>query len=350
MKRHDNYMPTPEQYVSSLPNDNDSSLREPQTLRRKRPPRRVRWRRIFGLTLLALVLAVVGYLGFIVYTVAKITTQPLDLTGLSADASGRTNILVLGIGDPGHAGEKLSDTMMVISLNSRTNQVAQISVPRDLRVDIPGYGSGKINSANVYGGVALAEQTVSNTLGIPINYYVQTDFTGLKQLIDAVGGIDVNVKERLTDTEYPCDNDQYKVCGLDILVGEQHMDGTRALQYVRCRKGTCGNDFGRAARQQEVINLVRQKVARPEVVLNPAKLIPVVTAVRNGITTDMGAVQMLAFVRGWQAAQAHQPQNLVLSTAPGGYLRGASSSSDLLPIDGDFTAIQSRVQDIFTAQ
>jgi LCP family protein required for cell wall assembly len=303
--------------------------------------------RIFGWLVLAAVLAIAGYAAYIVQGVAKISTNPVSLSGLAGDENGRTNILVLGVGDPGHAGEKLSDTMMVLSLDTHTKRVAQISVPRDLRVDIPGYGSSKINAANAYGGVGLAEQTVSNTLGIPIHYYVQTDFTGLKQLVDAVGGVDVNVKERLADPEYPCDDNQYKVCGLDIEPGMTHMNGTLALQYARCRKGTCGNDFGRAARQQEVMNLVRDKVVRWDLLLNPAKLTPVISAVRTGIQTDMGAVQMLELARDWQAAQKNRPVNLVLSTSDGGYLRDAPGSSDLVPIDGDFSAISDRVKNIF---
>jgi len=231
-------------------------------------------------------------------------------------------------------------------LNTKTHKVAEVSVPRDLRVNIPGYGEGKINQANEDGGPQLAEQTVSNTLNIPINYYVKSDFSGLKQLVDAVGGIDVNVTQRLYDPEYPCDSDQYKVCGLDIEPGMQRMDGTKALQYVRCRKGTCGDDFGRATRQQRVINLVRKKVVNWNVLLNPSKLTPIVEAVRNGIQTDMGSAQMLQFARGWQQGQQNQPVTFVPSIE-NGYLT-TSGASDLVPVGGDFTRLQQHVQNIFT--
>jgi LCP family protein required for cell wall assembly len=297
--------------------------------------------------LVLLLVGVVIYAGYIATTVANLSTNPSDLAMLNGDAAGRVNVLVLGDGDPGHAGEKLTDTMMVLSLDPATKRVAQISIPRDLRVAIPGYGSAKINSANAVGGVSLAEQVVSNTLGIPINYYVQTNFTGLKQLVDAVGGLDIDVKTRLYDSEYPCDNNQYKSCGLDIEPGLQHLDGARVLQYARCRKGTCGNDFGRAARQQEVLDLVKTKVVRWDVLLNPAKLRLIGQAVHSGIATDMGPVQMAQFGYEWQAASKNQPIHLVLSTSPGGYLMSAGGSSDLLPIGGDFSAIDERVQNIF---
>jgi LCP family protein required for cell wall assembly len=341
-------MPTPEQYVSSLPGTEPHERPVRRKVRAYRPHRRV-WPKVVGTFLLLILLSVMGYAGYIAYNVAKISTQPLQLSGLATDSGGRTNILVLGVGDPGHSGKNLSDTMMVISIDTQTKKVAQISIPRDLRVNIPDYGYHKVNSANAYGGVELAEQVVANTLGIPIHYYVRTDFTGLRNLVDAVGGIDVNVKDRLVDTEYPCDYNQYKVCGLDIEPGLQHMDGVRALQYARCRKGTCGDDFGRAARQQEVLNLVREKTVKMDVILNPTKLTPVATAIRTGVLTDMGAFQLLEFANDWQEAQKNQPQSLVLSTSNGGYLVNAYGTSDLIPIGGDFGAIQKRVQNIFVS-
>jgi anionic cell wall polymer biosynthesis LytR-Cps2A-Psr (LCP) family protein len=182
-----------------------------------------------------------------------------------------------------------------------------------------------------------------------LNYYVETDFSGLKNLVDAVGGIDVRVKDRLADPEYPCEDNQYKSCGLVIEPGLQHMDGVRALQYVRCRKGTCGNDFGRAARQQEVIALLRPKLMDWHLVLHPARLKALAEATQASIKTDLGFIQLLELGNSWRQAGDNNPVNLVLSTAPGGYLRSdPAGSSDLLPIGGDFTAISQRVADIFS--
>ncbi len=319
--------------------------------RQAKPPRNVgrRLRRVIGWLLLIITLAVIAYAIYIVNIVAKISTNSWQFGSLAADASGRTNVLVLGVGDPGHAGEKLSDTIMVVSLDSATHRVAQVSIPRDTRVQVPGYGSSKINAANAYGGISLAEQTVSNMLDAPMDYYVQTNFSGLKGIVDAVGGVDVNVKDRLVDTEYPCDDNQYKVCGLDIEPGLQHMNGARALQYVRCRKGTCGNDFGRAARQQELIGLLKPKVLDPQLLLHPVKLTQLVSAVQQGVKTDLGLIQMAELANRWRTDSDNNPVSLVLSTAKGGYLRGdPAGSSDLLPVGGDFSAIDERFKDIFT--
>ncbi len=339
------YMPTPDEYVNSL---GQPALEQPVPLPRSRPPRRRKWRRFLAVVFVLLTVAVVGYAAVIINNVARISTQPFDLTGLATDTTGRTNILVLGVGDPGHSGEKLSDSMMVVSLDTRTKQVAQISLPRDLRVKVPGYGYNKVNLANALGGPKLAEQTVSDTLGIPLHYYVETNFTGLKKLVDAVGGVDVDVQQRLVDREYPCDDNPGKSCGLVIEAGRQHMDGAKALQYARCRKGTCGDDFGRAKRQQEIIGLVRDKAANWQTIVDPAKLTPVTAALRDGLETDMGAVQLIQLALDWQAAQKNQPIHLVLSTAKGGYLKGSRSGGDLLPADGTFDAIQERVQNIFS--
>jgi LCP family protein required for cell wall assembly len=310
---------------------------------------RSKWPKYFSIIFLILISLLVIYLTFVIYSVAKISTQPFKLSGLSTDMNGRVNVLVLGIGDPGHAGEDLSDTMMVLSLDTKNDRIAEISVPRDLRVDVPGYGYEKINAADADGGIGLAEQSVSNTLGIPINYYVQTDFTGLSNIVNDIGGIQVDVSSRLYDPEYPCLDNQYAVCGVDIQPGLQHMNGAEVLEYVRCRKGTCGNDFGRAARQQQVLDLIRQKIISAGFVFNPQKLNRVVSDVHNGVQTDMTATEITEFVIYWQQAHSRDPLNVVFSTSPGGYLKAIPGSTDLQPIGGDFTSIQNYVQNIFNS-
>lgn len=344
--KHQPYMPTPDEYARSL---DERRVRRGRDDHFELPPERPhRLRRLIAAILIVILLLVVGYIALVASNVAKISTQPFNLAGLASDSDGRTNILVMGVGDPTHQAANLSDSMMVLSLDSKTHRVAQISLPRDMRVPIPGYGNRKINNANALGGSKLAEQTVSNLLGVPIHYYIKTNFSGLRELVNAVGGIDVDVKQRLADSEYPCDDNEAKSCGLVIEPGLQHMDGARALQYARCRKGTCGNDFGRSERQQEVISLVRQKVATWQFLINPANVGQLTTALRSGLETDMGSVQMLQFALDWQRAAANQPVRLVLSTSNGGYLKSAGGSSDLVPVSGSYDSIADRVQHIFT--
>jgi len=329
------YMPSPDDYLKSI---GDTTPLGPQSPRPKR-----HWLRNF---LLLVGLVVVGVVAYLLYTLTTLSANPLDFGALSGDG-GRTNILILGIGDPGHAGEKLSDTMMVMSLDTQGQRVALISIPRDLRVNIPGYGYGKINEANALGGPQLAEQVVSNTLGIPIHYYMQTNFTGLKQAVDAVGGIDITVKTELRDPEYPCSTNENASCGLDIKPGQYHMNGAVALEYARCRKGTCGNDFGRALRQQEVVKAVETKALDPWLILHPVRLNHLAAAFRDNIRTDLSTNDLLTVFDVLHKSPA--PVDVVFSTSPGGLLGGVAGSSDLLPIGGSYAPLQEAAQNVFTA-
>jgi LCP family protein required for cell wall assembly len=228
-------------------------------------------------------------------------------------------------------------------------RTAEISVPRDLRVDIPGYGVAKVNAAHALGGPNLTETVVGSVLGQDIPYYLRTDFSGLAALVDTLGGLDVMVKTELRDPEYPCDDDQYKVCGLDLKVGAYHMSGSTVLQYVRCRKGSCGSDFGRAARQQEVSRLLAAKILNPQLMLQPKRLAAIAETMHRFVATNLSLLALLQFANQWRLYTAQQaPHSLVLSTAAGGMLVGDQASSDLLPEAGDFSVIARRVATIFS--
>jgi LCP family protein required for cell wall assembly len=310
------------------------------------PKPRRRWVRVLKWIGWGILILIIATFGLLWYSLSKLSINPLGFGPLSSQ-DGRTNILVLGIGDPGHAGQNLTDTMLLISINHQDNEVAMISIPRDLRVDIPGYGFSKINAANAEGGPSLAEQTVSNTLDVPIQYYVKSDFNGLGAIVDAVGGLNVTVTQELKDTEYPCANNENDVCGLDIKPGQYHMNGATVLEYTRCRKGTCGNDFGRAARQQQIIGLLRDKIAKPSTYLNPAADTALLGAISNNMQTDLSVNRMIEV--GFDMKHAKKTISFVFSTSPGGLLTGAGDgSSDLVPIEGDFSQMQEFTQNIFT--
>lgn len=219
----------------------------------------------------------------------------LDVTKLKGEGDGRVNILVLGIGGQGHEAPNLSDTMMVISFDPKTKDAAMLSIPRDLYVKIPAGTStreqyGKINAANAYGGPELAARTVANVIGVPIHYYVLIDFSGFKQAIDAVGGVDINVPTAIYDASYPCDNERGGFCPFSIKPGLQHMNGTVALRYSRSRHST--SDFDRAARQQLVIAALRQKALQLSTLTNPVKLSELIDAVGSHVKTDIQANEL----------------------------------------------------------
>ncbi len=237
-----------------------------------RKPRRYRgggWRfaRIAAVGLAVLGLGFGGWLAFKGLSAAhKIISRSnggapalvgsLDPTKLKGEGDGRINILVLGIGGVGHEAPTLSDTMLVLSIDPQTKDTAMLSIPRDLYVKIPATGKyatqySKINAANAYGGPELAAKVVSSVIGVPIHYYILVDFSGFRQAVDAVGGVDVTVGKAIYDPEYPCDNEKGGYCPFSVAAGPQHMNGTVALRYARSRKST--SDFDRAARQQQII-------------------------------------------------------------------------------------------------
>jgi len=138
-----------------------------------------------------------------------------------------------------------------------------LSIPRDLYVDIPGYGQARINSAYAYGeqagigGLALAQQAVSSLLGISIQHAVLLDFHAFVTLIDTIGGVDVEVPYAISDPTYPDSGTGYDPFYLSA--GQHHMDGATALKYVRTR-ATLGGDFDRIARQQQMALAVRDRI------------------------------------------------------------------------------------------
>jgi len=288
--------------------------------------RAIRWVAIgFGV----LVLVAVGWFGYKGLSAARSIIAKsngiapalagvLDVTKLKGEGDGRVNILVLGIGGAGHEAPNLSDTMMVISFDPKTKDAAMLSIPRDLYVKIPatshtGVQYGKINAANVYGGPELAARVVSNVIGVPIHYYVLIDFSGFRQAIDAVGGVDINVPTAIYDPDYPCDNERGGYCAFSIKPGPQHMNGTIALRYARSRKST--SDFDRAARQQLVIAALREKALALSTLTNPVKLSQLIDAVGSHLKTDIQPKELTKMAGLAKDIDAAKMPQKVLDTA-----------------------------------
>lgn len=205
----------------------------------------------------------------------------------------RVNILVMGIdARPGEAGPWRTDTMIVLTVDPLTKSAGMLSIPRDLWVPIPGYGEGRINTANYLGdaydypggGPALAARTVQYNLGVPIHHYVRVDFSAFVELVDLIGGIDIYVPEEIKDPFYPDSN--YGYDPLYIPAGWVHMDGELALKYARTRHSGRG-DFDRAARQQQVLLAVLDKVTRLNLLPQLLPQVPKIwETVRNSVVMD----------------------------------------------------------------
>jgi LCP family protein required for cell wall assembly len=220
------------------------------------------------------------------------------------DRPGRVNLLLLGVDERKcEPPPSRTDTMMLVTVDPQQKTAAILSFPRDLWVEIPGNLPGvpaenRINTAHVYGeikkypggGPALAMRTVEKNFGIPIHYYVRVNFKGFIQIIDALGGIDLDVPKAIYDDAFPDDT-----CGthvVDIPAGKQHMDGQRAMEYARSRHGN--SDFDRSRRQQEVLYAMRDRALSLNVI---TKLPQLYQALGNTIDTDMQVWEMFALAR-----------------------------------------------------
>lgn len=294
--------------------------------------RRLRKRFIkFGIFLLLILLFAGGFFVFKSYlSLKKIVKDKseisavglkgdLDLNNLKGEGEGRVNVLLLGVGDQGHAGELLTDTMIVASLDPKTKDVVLISLPRDLYVKIPGYWWSKINSAHAFAeqdkegsGPEVAKAVVSDVIGQPINYFVRVDFTGLKKGVDTLSGIDLYNQTDLYDPDYPCERNEGWSCGFKLKAGYYHMDGSTALKYARCRKGNCGDDFGRSARQQSVAVAMRDQALKLGNILNPAKVSELISNVGDHLKTDLSIEEVKKFVELSKKIDSNKIKNKVI--------------------------------------
>lgn len=205
----------------------------------------------------------------------------------------RVNILVMGIdARPGEEGPWRTDSMIVLTVDPLTKSAGMLSIPRDLWVPIPGYGEGRINTANYMGdaydypggGPALAARTVQYNLGIPIHHYVRVDFSAFVEVVDLIGGIDIYVPEEINDPLYPGPNYDYDP--LYIPAGWVHMNGELALKYARTRH-TGKGDFDRAARQQQVLLAILDKVTRLNLLPQLLPQVPKIwETVRDSVVMD----------------------------------------------------------------
>jgi len=281
----------------------------------------------------------------------------LDLSKLKGEGEGRVNILLLGVGDAGHAGEGLTDTILVASIDPKTNDVVMISIPRDLYVKIPGYWWSKINSANAFAeqdkkgsGAEVIKKTVSDVLDIPIHYFVRVDFTGLKKSVDSLGGVDINNPVALSDPEYPCDKNESYSCGFSLKPGDYHMDGALALKFARCRKGSCGDDYGRAKRQQAVLVAMRDQALKLGSILNPAKVNDLLGIVGDHLTTDISLEEMQRMITIGRKINSNTVINKVLENEEVGLVKNSNigEASVVIPTAGvgNYKAIQAYVKSL----
>lgn len=295
------------------------------TIPKRKSRTRLRWKGIRGEFLAVFFLAVLvaaSVYGFLAgFRWGQGLWQGDDNLPEQAPGKGESiNILLLGVdrnGDRGSNGKAntRTDTMILAGIDLARKKLSLLSIPRDSRVKIPGRGEEKINHAHVYGGPALAMQTVEQFLGVPVRYYVRIDFERFARVIDTLGGVEIEVERDMYYT------DPYQDLKIDLKKGRQVLDGEKALQYVRFRQYVNG-DIGRVQAQQKFIEALAGKMFR----LGTLPRLPTLARqMINYVDTnlDLGTILRLARV-----GRDLKQEDIVMDMVPGSV---AENNSDWVP-------------------
>lgn len=283
---------------------------------------------------------------------APVLQDKISPKELKGEGDGRINILLLGMGGEGHAGEYLTDTIMVVSIDPKNKKVAMLSIPRDFYLYIPKHGYNRINTMyyageqnkNKGGGLAKSKEVISDLLDINIHYAVAIDFTGFKDIVNTLGGVTVDVEKDLVDTQYPTSKGGYQT--FKVRKGTQKMDGELALKYARSRHST--SDFDRAARQQKVLVAIKEKALKMETILNPTKIAGLLDALGNHLKTDIQLWEIQRLIDISRGIDASKIVNKVINGEEGLVKTTMiNGMSVVVPVSGDYSEIRKFAHELF---
>jgi LCP family protein required for cell wall assembly len=315
----------PEEPVITLPEDAITQQNVVPVLPPSRPtrpfaqqPKRRRWFRVTRGRIIVVILLIILVVGVwfgakAIGNVNKVFRggifSVLTTTKLKGEETGRVNILVAGnsADDPGHDGANLTDSIMVISVDVKHNSALLLSIPRDLWVNIPGYGHAKINEAYVDGengkfstsgyapgGMGLLEQVVQQNLGIKANYYALVDYNALRDGVDAVGGVDVKIASDDPRGLYDPSIDYATHKALVRLTnGAHHLNGEQSLDLSRARGDAYGaygfarSDFERTQNQRLLIIALKSKITSVGTLANPVAISKLFDTLGSNVKTDL---------------------------------------------------------------
>jgi LCP family protein required for cell wall assembly len=288
-------------------------------------------------------------------------------TKLKGESSGRINFLLAGDSedDPGHQGADLTDSIMVVSIDTQNHTGFMLSIPRDMWVDIPGIGHEKINAANDItnfnqpgypsGGMGQLEQIVTTDFGIPIDYYGLIDYTAFRDAVNAVGGISITIQSPDPRGLY----DAYT--NLKLPNGMVTLDGQQALNLARARGddsagdtsyGFPDSDYDRTEHQRQMLVALEQKASTVGVVSDPLKIGQLFNAVGNNVQTDMNLADVLRLTQITKGMSVSSLQSLTLADSGTNPLLADYTAPDgeeaLIPSAGldDFSQIQTYYQEL----
>ncbi|MGG1662756.1 LCP family protein [Brevibacillus sp. NRS-1366] len=306
------------------------------------------WKRVL-LLMLVVIASTAGYYGYSFYQFAQniqgpnIFTPALPDGGAATkaaeipqwDGKERVNILLMGVDRRGMKNNGLprSDSMMVVSIDPVTKRYDLFSILRDTYVDIPGNGSSRINSAIVDGGPELAMKTVSQFTGLPVDRYVITDFEGFKALIDAVGGVELDVEKNM----YYHDPTDKGVYDINLKKGLQQLDGNKALQYVRFRHDAT-SDYTRTERQRKLMAAVASQMKSGTTLIQLPNILKEITPY---VQTNIGSMDMLKLSALGLNLNTQAPGNYQLPPM-GMFHESHKAGSVLIP---DVDQVQSFIQE-----
>jgi LCP family protein required for cell wall assembly len=346
-------------------------------------PKPIKKRRITGrrvlLALLILLLLPGAWLGFkFIYNASKVfhgnVLSVLNTTKLKGEDSGRVNILLAGNSsdDPLHQGADLTDSIMIISIDTKNNNAYMLSIPRDLWVEIPGYGHAKINEAYVDGedgkfnssgyfpgGMGLLQKVIQQKFDVNLNYYGLVDYNAFRDMVNAVGGIDFNVqstdKRGLYDPsiDYTTHGPLVRLTnGVHTLNGQQALDLARARGDAYGSYGFPQSDFDRTAHQRQELLALRSKASSTGVLANPVKLSSLLDAVGNNVKTNFSLSEVHRLYDITKTIPGSSIQSLSLNDAKGKNLLTSYTTSSgqaaLAPEAGldDFSDIQAFIHQV----
>jgi polyisoprenyl-teichoic acid--peptidoglycan teichoic acid transferase len=306
----------PSQLSTNFSNSGSGGTNQPLPV----PPTKPKRRRL-KMVLILIVLTILGLGAFVlirstsladkifVGSNQSLTSRISDLVSVGSgskvigESEGQVNVLLLGIGGPGHDGPYLSDTIMLAQLKPEEKKATLISVPRDYLVNTKEFGQGRIN--------AVFAQTYSNTKdwnkagqatidvvekmsGLEIPYFAVIDFDGFEKTIDLLGGVEIQIDRTFTDYTFPNDTNGY-LPAVTFTEGMETMDGERALIFARSRHaaGEEGTDFARGVRQQKIIHAAKSKVVSLNIVADAGKINELFTIVGDHFHTNLTPGEMI---------------------------------------------------------
>ncbi|MCD8159607.1 MAG: LCP family protein [Clostridiales bacterium] len=255
--------------------------------------------RVLLWVLVVIIVLAAGAVAFFGYQISKLGTfsasemgsADIETENVTTSVEGVCNILLIGQDSRSEGDTGRSDTMIILSINQNTDQMSMVSLMRDTYVEIPGYSARKLNAAYSLGGVSLLDETIAVNYGVTIDYNVAIDFEGFIDVIDTLGGVEIELNEEEANYLRGGENGEYLSYltdgPYDVTAGVNLLDGAAALDYARTRK-VGQYDFERTQRQRNVITAVFNQLKTQSVF----SLLSVYNSIADDLTTDMTALQI----------------------------------------------------------